>query len=113
MVTRRHNTVSYYLLHFFDFTNNNDVHESVISRSLSTIRYYARREEATRNLFLVDFYELLVFGQQLWLTKYYVIPRELSFNKFKEYYVPYYDARWTFDEFLEITNQTPDPTRVH
>jgi hypothetical protein len=113
MVTRRHNTVSYYLLHFFGFTNDNDVYESVISRSPSTIRYYASRVEVTRNLFLVDFYELLVFEQQLWLTKYYVVPKETEANRFKEYYVPCYDARWTFDEFLGITNQTPNPTRVH
>jgi hypothetical protein len=118
MVTRKTKCVLYYRLHFLDLNTEEDVFESVTSGSISTLRYYANKMARTRHLMLVDFYEVLIFGDYIWLTKCVVIPKKRGENEYHQYYYEAASIWKPLDEFLGINSQTsttvphPDTTQT-
>jgi hypothetical protein len=101
MVTRKCDD-NLYRLHFFDLNNEQDVFENVISRNVYTLRYYANKMERTKNLMLVDFYEISIMGNYIWLTKWDIIPRERYELRYYLYYRDVASILKTFDQFLGI-----------
>jgi hypothetical protein len=108
MVTRKCGGVWYYRLHFLNMTNEEEVYENVISKNIQTLRYYVNKAKRSRNLLLMDFYEVGVFERFIWLTKYWSVYREWD-HRGAEFYVSECSIFKTFDGYLGIETQTPNP----
>ena len=69
MVTREVESVNVYKLHFIDIFNESH-YQIVLSNNIDTLRYYAKKLLNSKDWFLADFYELTIYDDHLWLTKY-------------------------------------------
>lgn len=114
MVTRIKNYIYYYHLHFIDYANYpyRDVYQFVVSKNLSTLRYYANKMVRERDWYLLDFYEIFSYPKHLCLTRYGVHRKEDRHVRFRVYYVPLAMEWKTLDEFLGINEQTA-PVALH
>jgi hypothetical protein len=101
MVTREIGGISYYLLHSKDINNDNDVYITVLSEHIYTLRYYVKKLERRRDLFLIDVYEAFLFHDRLWLTKILVEHREVD-RKVRTRYYPLPSTPKQFDEILKM-----------
>jgi hypothetical protein len=71
MVTVEKQEVNVYRLHFKD-ESSHDQYQIVLSKSIDTVRYYAKKLMNQRGWFLLDFYELTIYDDHLWLTIYMI-----------------------------------------
>jgi hypothetical protein len=69
MVTLEKIEVNVCRLHFID-ESEHDQYQIVLSKNIDTVRYYAKKLMNQRGWFLVDFYELTIYDDHLWLTRY-------------------------------------------
>jgi len=69
MVTVEKIEVNVYRLHFKDVSNNSR-YQTVLSKNIDTVRYYAKKLLVTIGWYLVDFHELTIYDDHLWLTRY-------------------------------------------
>lgn len=105
MVTREQGCVSLYRLHLIDMSNDRDVYRNVISKNVLTLRSYAKKVEKSENLLLLDFYEVWMLHDFIWLAKYYIKLKGPDLRE-KRYYLPVYSLLKEFDEVLGINPAT-------
>jgi hypothetical protein len=102
MVTKEKCTLFFYRLHFVDVIERKDMYQNVISKNIDTMRYYVKKMERTSNWFLTDFYELWIFHNFLYITKYVIQLKEVHFQT-KRYFRPIVSIFKSFDELLRIS----------
>lgn len=71
MVTLEKTYVNVYKLHFID-ESEHDQYQIVLSKNINTVRYYVKKLMYNRGWFLTDFYELTIYDDHLWLTRYII-----------------------------------------
>ena len=101
MVTREQNYVSFYRLHLKDMSNDRDVYRNVTSKNIHTLRSYAKKVEMLECLLLMDFYEVWMASDLIWLTKHYVRCKEVNLRE-RRYYLSAFSILKKFDEILGI-----------
>jgi hypothetical protein len=69
VVTLEKTDVNVYRLQFKD-ESQNDQSKIVLSKNIDTLRYYAKKLMYDKGWFLTDFYELTIYDDHLWLTRY-------------------------------------------
>lgn len=90
MVTRENSWVNVYRLHFED-DEEEDIYKNVVSKNSNTALYYAKKLMMQNPWILVDFYELSILMNMVWISKYVMKYREAGMYTFciSDVLVPY------------------------
>lgn len=71
MVTLEKEIVNIYRLHFIDEFNCHH-YQIVLSKNINTVNYYAKKLMISEGWFLIDYHEITIDNNNLWVTKHII-----------------------------------------